>query len=516
MKASFRIAAVAAVAAFVSASAFAADVPLWRKVKGAYSEHQILVDPRIVGDRRLAFLLEQSLKSAEAEARSWEEFASDEIKAAKDSGTTASPRTDNDSEETLRLLAATDRYAAILGASAECHNSCSSGQFVRIYRISRHMRLKPSEILEFDGQMALLNRLVERDDQLGIGAYPFNCDQSRGADEANCVSLSDLLDEVTVVNGADGDERRFKTPADIKRFAKKIDVGFTTDDGGHVSTIDIYFSHAPQIPTHTQVYKWTVDAKLLAPLLKPELRDLVAAAADPKSDASIKTKTIEVRVFLDDKIKADAALSADCLAEGKKWIDKNAADAQASLKQDPQLFRDGAWAFARKYAIRSVAGGRYVSIVRSDYMDTHGAHPNSDVDTILWDSSQNKRISIRPFFSETADNGPTMMAMLKGVIAALNIEKKKRETSETATPEWYKSLEPKLLKIGAVTLAPSTETGKSSGLTFHYPPYAVGPYAEGEYVAFVPWETLKPYLTPEGLRIFGGVRPKGDAATDGR
>src|SRR5262249_37663598 len=46
-------------------------------------------------------------------------------------------------------------------------------------------------------------------------------------------------------------------------------------------------------------------------------------------------------------------------------------------------------------------------------------------------------------------------------------------------------------------------------LTFHYPPYAVGPYAEGEYVAFVPWETLKPYLTPEGVGIFGGTRPKG-------
>ncbi len=62
-----------------------------------------------------------------------------------------------------------------------------------------------------------------------------------------------------------------------------------------------------------------------------------------------------------------------------------------------------------------------------------------------------------------------------------------------------------------MTLAPSTEAGKSSGLTFHYPPYAVGPYAEGEYVAFVPWETLKTYLTAEGIRIFGGARPKGDA-----
>jgi hypothetical protein len=30
------------------------------------------------------------------------------------------------------------------------------------------------------------------------------------------------------------------------------------------------------------------------------------------------------------------------------------------------------------------------------------------------------------------------------------------------------------------------------------------------YVALVPWEALKPYLTPEGTKIFGGARPQGD------
>jgi hypothetical protein len=233
-------------------------------------------------------------------------------------------------------------------------------------------------------------------------------------------------------------------------------------------------------------------------------------AADPRPDAAIKTKAIHAGVFLDDRIKADAPLAADCLADGRKWMDANAAEAAASLKQDPQFFRDGGWEFERKYGVRSVVGERYVSIVRSDYMDTHGAHPNSTVNTILWDKAEDKRISIRPFFTETADNGPTMKAMQKAVIASLRVEKKKRGAGDTATAEWFKDVEPKLLKIGAVTLAPSTEAGKSSGLTFHYPPYAVGPYAEGGYIAFVPWETLKPYLTPEGTRIFGGVRPQGD------
>ncbi|GEC54251.1 hypothetical protein ABIF38_007877 [Bradyrhizobium japonicum] len=242
---------------------------------------------------------------------------------------------------------------------------------------------------------------------------------------------------------------------------------------------------------------------------------LPARAADPKPDATIKNASIEASVYLDDKIKADAALAADCLAEGRKWIDKNAAEAASARKNEPELFRDrGGYSFERKYSERSVVDGRYVSVLRDDYMDTHGAHPNSDVNTILWDTTAKKRISIRPFFTETADNGPTLTAMRKAVIAALNTEKKRRGAGETATTEWYKELKPTLLKIGAVTLAPSTVSGKSSGLTFHYPPYAVGPYAEGQYVVFVPWETLKPYLTAEGANIFGGARPKAD--TDDR
>lgn len=234
-------------------------------------------------------------------------------------------------------------------------------------------------------------------------------------------------------------------------------------------------------------------------------------AADPQPDASLKNKIVEANVFLDDKIKGDPALAADCLAEGKKWLDKNSAEAAKEKKEDPQLFSDGGWSFERKYSIRSVVADRYVSIVRDDYLDTRGAHPNTDVNTILWDKAEHKRISIRPFFTETADGGPTMTAMQKAIIASLKAEKKRRDSGETATAEWFKSVEPKLLKIGAVTLAPSTLAGKSSGLTFDYPPYAVGPYAEGQYVAFVAWETLKPYLTPEGQRIFGGARPKGDA-----
>ena len=233
-----------------------------------------------------------------------------------------------------------------------------------------------------------------------------------------------------------------------------------------------------------------------------------AFAADPKPDFAIKTRSIEASVTLDAKIKADPALAANSLAEGKKWAKKNRADADKERKRDPELVRN-AWSFERKYETRSVVDGRYVSVVRADYEYTGGAHPNSSSDTILWDRSAGKRISIRPFFTETADNGPTLKAMRQGVIASLQAEKKKRDTEGTDASA-IEAIEPKLLRIGPVSLAPSTEEGRSSGLTFHYAPYAVGSYAEGGYVAFVPWEALKPYLTAEGARIFGGARPKGD------
>ncbi len=254
-----------------------------------------------------------------------------------------------------------------------------------------------------------------------------------------------------------------------------------------------------------------MPARFTFALLFGILAFATAHAADPKPDAAIKTKAVDANVALDAQVKADPVLAANCLAEGRKWMDKNAADATKEFKEDKGLFRDGPYTYGRNYSVRSIVADRYVSVLRDDYMDTHGAHPNSTVDTILWDKAENKRISIRPFFTETADNGPTMKAMQAAIIASLKEEKKKRDAMETATDEWLGNVKPALLKIGAVTLAPSTEAGKSSGLTFHYPPYEVGPYAEGQYVAFVPWEALKPDLTPEGLRIFGGARPKDDA-----
>jgi hypothetical protein len=241
-----------------------------------------------------------------------------------------------------------------------------------------------------------------------------------------------------------------------------------------------------------------------------------AHAAQPKPDYAFKTKLLDMSVILDPSIKQNPALAADSLKDGKAWVAKQRTEAKSAMKEVPAAVSAGhPWTYERRYQARSVVAGRYISVVRSDYMDTNGAHPNSDVNVILWDDALKKRISIRPFFTETDDGGPTMRAMLAAATEAVKAEKKARGVDDFSGVDWYKELKPQLTKIGAIALTPSTETGKSAGLTFHFPPYVVGPYAEGGYVAFVPWQKLKPYLSPDGVAIFGGERPKGDADANG-
>jgi hypothetical protein len=242
---------------------------------------------------------------------------------------------------------------------------------------------------------------------------------------------------------------------------------------------------------------------------------------------SIKTHIVEIGVDVADALKSYPGLFDNCVAEGKAYAAQMRTQAEKEHHDDPAMFRDGtAWTYDRAYELRS-AIGRYISVVRSDDTFEGGAHPNHMVDTILWDTQAQKRISIRPFFTETADDGPTMNALAaeaKLSVASVKIANGIPASSDdklpaNITPAQYlrkdtfisDGIKPTLLKLGPVTLAPSTEAGKSSGLTFHYGPYAVGPYAEGSYTAFVPWTAFRQYLTPEGATLFGGTRPKSDS-----
>ena len=101
---------------------------------------------------------------------------------------------------------------------------------------------------------------------------------------------------------------------------------------------------------------------------------------------SVEKKYVEISVAVDAGFKPFASLFANCLSEGTAWADKKYSSAAAEWRDNRAAFRDGLqWTYDRDYALRSVVG-RYVSIVRSDSTFEGGAHPNQEIDTILWDS----------------------------------------------------------------------------------------------------------------------------------
>ena len=257
---------------------------------------------------------------------------------------------------------------------------------------------------------------------------------------------------------------------------------------------------------------------------------LAAKSEAQKLKMSVENSFVKISLAVDEALKPFAELLTNCLSEGKAWVAKKAGDAATEWREHPKAFRGLQWSFERDYALHSVAG-RYISVVRSDEWFDGGAHPNQHIDTILWDDAARKRASIRPFFTETADNGPTMTTLAqlaKLAVAAAKLAKgingygaEDGPAADQITPEQElqrdtfinDGIKPTILGIGPVTLAPSTETGKSSGLTFHYSPYGVGPYVEGPYTVFVPWTKFQQYLSPEGVAVFSGERPKSDEET---
>ncbi len=260
----------------------------------------------------------------------------------------------------------------------------------------------------------------------------------------------------------------------------------------------------------------TIRLLLAVGLLAAALGHSARSEDEVKPVAAIKNKAIEASVIVDAELKAYPKLYANLVAAGKREMAKWAAEAEKERRSNPDAFSgDRRWYFDRGYSLRSIVG-RYVSIVRGDETYGGGAHPNHDLNTLLWDATSNKYINIGPFFAKTKDGAPALQALAKAIRAALAVEKKARDIviENPETDSELASVKPTLTTIGGIALAPSTAKGKSSGFSVYFSPYAVGSYAEGPYIVFVPWTAFKGELSAQGLALFGGERPPGDDKND--
>jgi hypothetical protein len=242
----------------------------------------------------------------------------------------------------------------------------------------------------------------------------------------------------------------------------------------------------------------------------------VTAIAPACADNGENTIYAVSKSFVDVEVRIQKALAAYpklyeiLVVEGKKFGEDSYNETEEDWRKDKSVFGNP-YGFYRTYRLRAAAG-QYVSLIVSESEYTGGAHPNHGSKTRLWDRERDTYAEFRAFFKDNDDDSADMQALSKLILAGLAAEKKKRDVPFDPFDMWSKDWKPRFSMFGEPSLAPSTTKGKSSGVTFHFSPYEVGPYAEGDYVVFLPASALKPLLTPDAQKLFGGERPKSDEA----
>jgi hypothetical protein len=227
-----------------------------------------------------------------------------------------------------------------------------------------------------------------------------------------------------------------------------------------------------------------------------------------KPTLSAKSRSIQVEITIDEKLRADGRLYRGLLKEAQQFIDERAMEADKEWREDKTMFRHGPWEYERAYFLDAEAGP-YIGVSVFTYSYTGGAHPNQRTTSILWDRERGRRATVGELFREAKPGGPALTALARLLREEVAKEKRERDIP-VVTPlekdEWISAIKADLKTMGAAILVPSTVAGKAAGIVFHFSQYDVGAYAEGAFSADLPWQTLAPFLTDKAREWFGGER----------
>lgn len=150
--------------------------------------------------------------------------------------------------------------------------------------------------------------------------------------------------------------------------------------------------------------------------------------------------------------------------------------------------------------------GDLMSLVKSTYTFTGGAHGNSYLGGRIYDISTGTRVQTVDIFT---DQAAAAKLIIPGVRRAIAIEKAERfgvtgGPSADLTGEVSDAIPMDGELPAEIALVASTKPGKFGGLMVMYSPYDIGAYAEGSYEAVVAQDVFAAALKPAYAGLFAG------------
>jgi hypothetical protein len=228
----------------------------------------------------------------------------------------------------------------------------------------------------------------------------------------------------------------------------------------------------------------------------------VVTPADAAAPMAFESKTpwADVSLTLPAGIKPQGDLHARLYAEEVRRLRQFTEGAQGELTEA------GAETDRPKYQKTitiTVAAetAKLLSLKRSDFDYSGGAHPNTLTDGLLWDKALKRRVGVADLFGKGAD----LSILDQALCTAINTAKRARvPDSAGVTLGAGKTFSCPRAADTPFVLTASDTPGKAAGLTFLIGPYQVGPYVEGAYEIAIPATVFRSLLATAYASEFGG------------
>jgi hypothetical protein len=249
-----------------------------------------------------------------------------------------------------------------------------------------------------------------------------------------------------------------------------------------------------------------------SPTAGPGAKSAAVTPADAAAPLKFETKTpyAEVSLALPDGLKPQPDLHARIYSEEVRKLRQFAEGAQGERTEAG--FDTAMPPYAKQIEYR-VAGqtGKLLSLKRTDYDWSGGAHPNTLTTGLLWDKAMKRQIGFPDLFRK----GANLTVLDQALCSAVNAAKRKRSPDSASVTLGGSEWSCPRAATTPFVLAEGTAPGKAGGLIFLIGPYQVGPYAEGPYEIALPASVFRSLLTVAYADEFDGQLVKSGDVTPG-
>lgn len=221
-----------------------------------------------------------------------------------------------------------------------------------------------------------------------------------------------------------------------------------------------------------------------------------------------KGRGAEVSLEMPQRVFDDPRLAARLVKEGAEEMLKFRQEAEKALEElgpNPEFWHDWTLSILWKETLRTA---RFLSLLKTAETYTGGAHGNAAFSTVNYDRRSGRDLGLGDFFGKLSDGAEVLKKIAAFVQREIAVQQ-----GEFADKNWIaEGAAPKVDAYSVFTLAPAQDGGAIGGMTFHFAPYIVGPYAAGDFHITVPQRIFASYLKSDLRALFAG-EPKPWAAT---